>query len=93
MHLPILTWDKEKYGTTMKYTWIEQDESDSKTELNITANSNFGEDDDVSVNGSVKITISAKDDEAGESIVEYQDKTSGEGTEYRTGIVRFWINQ
>jgi hypothetical protein len=37
--------------------------------------------------------VSANDDEAGESVVEYKDKTTGEGTEYNTGIVRFWVNR
>ena len=78
----------------MKYTWIEQDNSDTKTELNIAVSSNFGAvPNTTTVTNSVKVSISAEDDEAGEDVVEYKDKTSGDGTEYNTGIVRFWINQ
>ncbi|MCD6090442.1 MAG: hypothetical protein J7J72_02980 [Bacteroidales bacterium] len=69
------------------------DISDTKTELSISVSSKFGEEDDFAVSTSLKVTISAKDDEAGESVVEYKDETSGEGTEYNTGIVKFWINQ
>jgi hypothetical protein len=91
--LPIITWDKEIIGNSMKYTWIEQDDSDTKSELNIAVSSKFGAGDNTTINSSVKVTISAEDDEAGEDVVEYKDGTSGGGTEYNTGIVRFWVNQ
>ncbi|MGM0642037.1 MAG: DUF3103 family protein [Thermotogota bacterium] len=93
INLPIITWDKEKIGNSMKYTWIEQDNSNSTTELNIAASTDFGEDEDIPVNGSIKVTIGTDDTEAGEAIVEYKDNTTGDGTEYNTGIMRFWVNQ
>jgi hypothetical protein len=39
------------------------------------------------------VTITPEDDECGESLVYYKDPTSGEGTSYDTGLIRFWINQ
>lgn len=59
----------------MKYTWIEQDNSDTKTELSIGVTSKFDE-GNTTVTNSVKATIGAKDDEAGEAVVEYKDRTS-----------------
>ena len=84
-----MNWDKNKYGDSVKYTWIEQDSGGNSVELQINTTSTFGE----SNAQSTKVTIRSRDDEAGESIVYYNDHTIGEGSEYNTGIVRFWINQ
>ena len=91
INLPIITWDKSLIGNSMKYTWIEQDNSDVKTEYNIGVTSKF--DENTTITTSVKVTISAADDEAGEDVVEYKDSTIGDGTEYDTGTVRFWVDQ
>lgn len=91
--LPIITFDKELIGNSVKYTWIEQDPSNTQMELSITTSSKFGEDDNTAISSSLKVTIGSDDDEAGESVVEYKDGTKGEGTEYNTGIVKFWVNQ
>ncbi len=96
INVPIITWDKEKIGDSMKYTWIEQDNSDTKEEYSIATSTTFSDDNsdtEDTQSASVKITVSANDDEAGESVVEYKDKTTDEGTEYNTGIVKFWVNQ
>ncbi len=92
LDINIINWDKEIMGDRMKYTWIEQDNSDTKTEYSIGTTTKF-DDSNTAITASVKVTNSAKDDEAGEAVIEYKDSTTGEGTEYNTGIVKFWINQ
>ncbi len=87
--IEILSWDHSIYGESMKYTWIEMDDGDP-VELSTTISSKY---DDITLSQTVKTTISDKDDEAGDGLVQYCDDTSSEGTEYNTGILKFWINQ
>lgn len=91
LDLPIIKWIKANFGSSMKYTWIEQDPSESQATLNIGYTTKFENGDQLTTTVSVK--IGEKDDEAGEDVVDYNDSTSGEGSEYNTGIVRFWVNQ
>lgn len=93
INLPIITWDKGIIGNSMKYTWIEQDNSSTKIQFSIGISSSFGKDDNTKITSGVTVTISAADDEAGEAVVEYKDKTTGDGEGYSTGIVNFWVNQ
>lgn len=93
IHLPILVWDKAKYGDSIKYTWIEQDDSSKKVELSISTSSKFDDGSNSTITGSTKVTITPEVDEAGEAVIRYDDATAGVGTEYNTGIVRFWVNQ
>lgn len=91
LDLPIIKWVKANFGNSMKYTWIEQDPSDSQSTINIGYSTKFEDGDQLST--SISIKTGADDDEAGEDIVDYNDSTTGEGTVYNTGILKFWINQ
>jgi len=90
INVPIMTWYRDRFGLYMKYRWIEKDSGNS-TEISTTLNNKY--DDNTSTTTTVKSTVSDKDDDAGEAIVEYEDPTSGDGTWYSTGIVKFSVNQ
>jgi hypothetical protein len=90
INIPIMRWYRDRFGLYMKYKWIEQDGGNS-TEISTTLNNKY--DDNTSIATTVKSTIKKDDDDCGEAIVEYEDPTSGEGTWYTTGIVKFSINQ
>jgi len=89
INVPVFRWYKDRYGSDMKYTWIEQDGGGS-TELSINVSSTFN---GTTVGSTIKTTIGRNDDKAGEAIVQYENSTSGDGTSYNTGILEFWINQ
>jgi len=91
LDIPIIKWSKATMGDNMKYTWIEIDNSDKQKSFNTTYSTKF--EDGSTISSSITLTLNAEDDEAGEDIVYYIDSTTGEGTEYNTGVVRFWINQ
>lgn len=90
INIPIMRWYRDRFGLYMKYKWIEQDGGNS-TEISTTLNNKY--DDNTSIATTVKSTIKEDDDDCGEAIVEYEDPTSGEGTWYTTGIVKFCVNQ
>ena len=90
MNIPVINWDKERHGLYMKYRWIEQD-SGSTTQITTTLNNSYSSGS--SANTSVTSTVTDNDDEAGEAIVQYEDKTKQGGTGYNTGILTFQIIQ
>jgi len=92
LNIPILRWYKDRYGLDMKYHWMEKDSGgDTPTEITTTITTKY--DDNTTSTLSVKHTFDNNDEDAGESIVQYEDNTDGDGTEYNTGIMRFWIKQ
>lgn len=91
LNIPIFSWDKDIYGLKMKYHWIEQDNGNGTKEINTSLTNKFS--DNMTYTTTVKSNVSNTDDDAGEAIVEYMDKTTEDGTWYSTGIVEFCINQ
>lgn len=90
--IPIISWDKDIYGDAIKYIWYEEDGgNDKEVTVNLTYKNDL--DDNVTISSNTKITVNKRDDKAGDAIVSYTEKTTGEGTEYNTGIIKFWINQ
>lgn len=92
INVPIMSWLKERYGSDMKYTWIEKDKNGSgSVEVNTVVTTKY--EDNTTITSTVKCTIDDNDEQAGEAIVQYEDNADGDGTEYSTGIVRFWVKQ
>lgn len=92
LNVPILRWYRDRYGLDMKYHWIERDSGGDK-QIDFTTTVTTKYDDNTSSTQTIKCSFDNNDDDAGEAIVQYEDNTDGDGTEYNTGIMRFWIKQ
>lgn len=90
LNVEIVTWDKSVWGNAMLYTWLE-DDGDGTTTTSYSWTSKF--DDNNTATFSTSITIPKKHYNLGSSIVEYCDKTSGDGYTYNTGRMQFQVNQ
>lgn len=86
----IVTWDIETYGDKMLYQWMELD-GGWKVSFKVTLSTKvkgLG-----TVSEEINIGKDNLDKSAGQSIVEYNDGTSGDGTRYSTGYLEFWVYQ
>ncbi|MEM9339963.1 MAG: hypothetical protein AAGA66_14595 [Bacteroidota bacterium] len=92
LNLDVITWDPETMGMQMYYEHIEEDGSGSVVTLTISATINLpgglG-----SIGSSIDVEIGNNDEELGGAIVEYCDNTDGDGTQYNTGSLKFYVNQ
>ena len=97
MRTPIVTWDKENYGKTMKYYWKEKDKpwltATLTMNLETTVEILNTEVVEVYANGQVQLTLGGKWQTAGDAYVEYCNNTDDVGTKYGTQFVNFWVNQ
>lgn len=97
MNIPIVTWDKEDYGKTMRYYWREKDKPwlTSTLSFGLTTKLELLDTEvvEVTASGEVVFSLGGKWDEAGDSFVEYCNNTGGDGTMYSTGFIKFWVNQ
>jgi hypothetical protein len=92
INIPILTWYKDRYGLEMNYLWVELDAGgNNPTELTVSLTTKF--DDNTSATVAIKTTIDDNDKSAGDSPVQYEHATRGEGTWYSTGTVEFSVTQ
>jgi hypothetical protein len=92
----VVTWDKAEMGNRIKYTWIEEDDSNDTYEYTIGLSTSFKDEttgNTTTVNGQSKVTLKAEDKNMGESYVEYCDNTDSPGYEYDTGFLTFNIIQ
>lgn len=85
----IVTWNKATYGDRMLYVWYEHD-SGATTTYSTTLTSTF---DSGSVTSAVSFSITDGDDLLNQSIVEYCDNTDGDGYQYYTGKIYFYVRQ
>ncbi len=92
----VVTWDKAEMGNRMKYTWIEEDDSNDTYEYTIGLSTSFkdeGTGATTTVNGQTKVTLKGEDKNLGESYVEYCDNTDSPGYEYSTAFLYFNVKQ
>lgn len=95
-------WDKFDMGTEMIYNWAEVNEPliGSGTTISIpfqiggkitpgTSPTGIP----FNVGATINLTFNNKTTQCGESIVYYCDDTSGDGKDYNTGTIEFWVNQ
>jgi hypothetical protein len=97
LNIPVVTWDKEVYGKTMRYYWMEKDKpwlsARLKFDLNTSVEILETEIVEVFAQGSVEFSIGGKWDNGGDAFVEYCSNTDDVGTKYSTGFLDFWVNQ
>ena len=96
IHQPLIRWYMDRYGDQMKYIWMEEDRGTLLsasfaahaviTLLNRQVVS-------IPISATASIGIGNGDETAGSTYVEYCDNTDGDGTNYVTGGLEFWINQ
>jgi len=96
VNIELLTWDKDVFGSHMKYLLYEENPTHQKKDVEISLTTSF--DDVTSVSGKVEIELNAGrygngDYELGEAIVEYCDNTDGDGYKYDSGEMYFYVNQ
>lgn len=92
INVPILTWYKDRYALDMTYIWVELDASGSGS-IEVTSQLVTKFEDGTATTQTIKTTIDNNDDQAGDSVVQYEHPTGGDGTWYSTGIVNFSVNQ
>lgn len=96
MYSEIVTWDKSTYGDRMKYMWSEYDGTGSTISSEVSFSSKFtNETTGRETTITSKTTFSYKSDDylLGDSMVEYCDNTDGEGYQYNTPDISFFVNQ
>lgn len=89
--IEIVNWQKATFSDVMKYTWIEQDNTDFSVDLSIKLAVKLDSATTMEVGATVK--KSDKDDPAGDSIIEYCDPANTPGDLYTTGTVKFHVRQ
>ena len=94
-HMESINWELNQYANVMKYYWYEDDYDwgvtiDIDSELTVAIPNPYVENSTtVTIQGS--FWIGNKDDECGESILNYCDKAHGIGEFYSTGIIQFYV--
>lgn len=95
--IEIVNWELDQYANVMKYYWYEDDYDwgvtiDVNSELTVSIPNPYVQNSTtVKIEGS--FWIGNKDDECGESIINYCDKANGVGEYYSTGILQFYVRQ
>ena len=93
----VVTWNLANYGSTMFYNWIEYDGGPStvSTTFNFTGMipTQNPEGGSLEQEFTINLQFTNDDDQLGNTIVEYCDKTDDEGFEYRAGPIVFNVNQ
>ena len=96
MSTEIVTWDKAEYGNRMKYMWIEHDGKGNTINSEISLNTKFTDEDtkrETNITSKTTLTYNSDDYLLGDSMVEYCDNTDGEGYQYSTPDIFFYVNQ
>jgi hypothetical protein len=90
-NIEIINWQQTTFSDVMKYTWMEQDNTDFSVDLSIKLAVPLSGAATAEVGATVK--ISSNDDPAGDSIIEYCDPANTPGDLYTTGSVKFHVRQ
>ena len=93
----LLTWDKEIFGSHMKYLLYEENPDSDKREAEVNLTTTFSDGTSVTGKTTIELNIGSilgnGDYWLGEAIVEYCDNTDGDGYKYETGEMYFYVNQ